>query len=262
MPTETAEHPLRERVTRQLMRLGLGKSVLLITVLSVLGSWLVMVVSHVLSILVLGYGLSNTSFIIGTLTPALVAPGVSFYFMYILQELEKARHQANTLATTDALTGIYNRRYFMVQAESEFIKSQRYKTHLSVIMLDVDHFKAVNDTYGHDGGDEILKAISRAAAQSVRGPDILARFGGEEFIVLLPQTGGEEAMLVAERIRLGIAAQRVPHGDQTIQITASLGVSSWDKSTANLADLLKHADNALYQCKAQGRNRCIMANAR
>lgn len=255
-----SDHRLRERVTQYLIGLGLAKSVLLITVMSVVGSWLIMLISHLAANLALGHGLSSTSFIIGTITPALVAPGVSVYFVHILHELEKARHQAYTLAVTDALTGVYNRRYFMGQAEAEFAKSLRYKTPVSIIMMDVDHFKSVNDTYGHDGGDNVLKAISHAASESVRGQDILARFGGEEFIVLLPQTGGDEALLVAERIRHEIGVQQVQHGDQTIQVTASLGVATLTKNVSSLSALLKRADEALYRCKAEGRNRCILAS--
>lgn len=174
---------------------------------------------------------------------------------------EKAlRRKLEQLATTDPLTGLANRRRFMEVAEDEVARAKRYGQVLSLLTLDIDHFKSVNDTYGHDMGDEAIKAVSRVIEGELRdGIDLAARVGGEEFSVLLPSTDRCGAMAVAERIRQKIAATEIQHRGEMISVTASLGLSSWAPldTLHSLDDFLIHADKALYAAKNGGRNQTV-----
>ena len=241
--------------------LSVVQKMTLITTVSVLLSWLVILIYDSAATFLAATGASVTTWVIGTVTPLVVAPIVSWYFVHVMQELRTARDLAQTLSITDVLTGVFNRRHFLAQAEAEFAKAQRYKIAMSIIMLDIDHFKSVNDSYGHSAGDNVLVGVSQVIAKCLREPDVLARYGGEEFIVLLPQTGSDEAMVVVERIRQEVATLKVPHGDaQSISVTVSLGVAAISESANTLETLLKHADAALYQGKARGRNQSVLAD--
>lgn len=171
------------------------------------------------------------------------------------EALEKYR-QAEHEASTDMLTGLHNRRYFTIQTNREIELSKRHHRAMSLIMLDVDHFKKFNDAYGHAIGDEVLKVMGRVLPESVRTTDIAARFGGEEFVVLCPDTDSEGAMRVAERIREAIMAVELVdlEGKPVRQITASLGVTSLLPTDERMAELMERADMALYACKMNGRN--------
>jgi len=181
---------------------------------------------------------------------------VSFFFVYLLQELDKARQAAHALAVQDYLTGLFNRRYFMAHAAMAFANARRYGTPLSVLALDADHFKAINDTHGHPAGDQVLVAIGQVMQTCVRAQDVPARSGGEEFMVLLPLADAASAMATAERIRQAVAGQVIPHEHHTLQVTLSVGVASVTPDTASLDELLTHCDKALYSAKAAGRNVC------
>jgi diguanylate cyclase (GGDEF)-like protein/PAS domain S-box-containing protein len=171
-------------------------------------------------------------------------------------EQQLARQELKRLATEDGLTGLFNRRYFMELGTREFESSKRYGDPLSVIMFDADKFKTVNDTYGHDVGDTVLKTIAKSALGNLRDVDVLGRIGGEEFAVVLPHTSADMAVMVAERFRQDIAATRIPaHNGITITITLSFGVCQMFPEAHSLDDLLKKADEALYQAKQNGRNR-------
>jgi diguanylate cyclase (GGDEF)-like protein len=161
------------------------------------------------------------------------------------------------LAITDELTGARNRRYVRERLDQECERAARYRIPLSCIMLDVDDFKVVNDSWGHAAGDGVLKELCRRIYRHIRKVDLLARYGGEEFVVLLPQTGMSGAMLEAERIRKALANapfEQLPPG---MRVTASLGVALFDPKTMEGGeDLLKAADTALYRAKSLGKNRC------
>lgn len=161
------------------------------------------------------------------------------------------------LATTDSLTGLYNRRRFMELAEREFARSIRYDRQLSLFMIDIDLFKNVNDTYGHSVGDEVLRALSETAILALRNADIIGRLGGEEFAVLLPETGGESAQEVAERLRQSVERTIINTAVADLQITVSIGVATRNSSTNVVETLLKEADVALYDAKQSGRNRVV-----
>src|SRR3972149_1465480 len=133
-----------------------------------------------------------------------------------------------TLAITDGMTGLYNHRYFLERINEEFERTRRYKRSLSLIMIDVDHFKKYNDTHGHQKGDEILKRVTKILKDTVRKSDTIARYGGEEFIIIFPETGGKEALSVAEKLRMEVEAHDFPGGEtQPLgRITISQGVAT------------------------------------
>jgi diguanylate cyclase (GGDEF)-like protein len=159
------------------------------------------------------------------------------------------------LATTDVLTGLCNRRSFMELAQQELERSGRHNLSLSLLLLDVDRFKLVNDRFGHQAGDMVLKHIAETGRSTLRKIDVFARFGGEEFVVLLPETGLEGAAVVAERLRMNMADYKILVGDRMLSYTASIGVASC-RGTAlpDLGALIKAADEALYASKNKGRN--------
>jgi diguanylate cyclase (GGDEF)-like protein/PAS domain S-box-containing protein len=168
---------------------------------------------------------------------------------YAQEELERR-------AYSDYLTGLANRRHFLELAESELARHLRYGRELSILMLDVDRFKQVNDTYGHKVGDLVLKNLSDVCRATLRNVDIVGRMGGEEFAVLLPETGSEHAMDAAERLRTAIAAAQVTlSGGLPLHSTASIGVATLSEKDADIDMLLNQADQALYRAKGEGRNR-------
>lgn len=158
------------------------------------------------------------------------------------------------LAETDPLTGIRNMRCILEYGKEDFRKSKRYGRSMSVLMLDVDHFKRINDTYGHQAGDAVLKEVARTCRESMREPDVIGRFGGEEFLVVLPETGIKAALSAAERLRRKIEEIETPSKDGVITVTVSIGVSQVIESDAVLDNVIKRADEALYIAKTRGRN--------
>jgi diguanylate cyclase (GGDEF)-like protein/PAS domain S-box-containing protein len=174
------------------------------------------------------------------------------------QELQEVRAQLaarvrelDALATIDGLTGIANRRTFQARLESECARSNRGGARLAVMLLDIDHFKTVNDNYGHPAGDEVLTMMGRVLASSSRNTDFVARFGGEEFVVLLIDTGEAAAKEAAQRLRTRIAAEPWPY----LPITVSIGIASWGPGARSASELIARADRALYFSKEHGRNR-------
>lgn len=166
------------------------------------------------------------------------------------KEMEKKLEE---LASIDDLTGVWNRRYFFEIGKNEFLRSKRYKAYFTIMMIDIDHFKKINDTYGHAAGDEVLKKITSVLKRNLRDVDILARLGGEEFAVLLPNTETQGALIVAERLRKAVESSSVMFENRELRATISIGTAD-EKSAASLDELLKNADSALYTAKNQGRN--------
>ncbi len=169
-------------------------------------------------------------------------------------ELKKAVAELEKLATTDSLTGIANRRSLLEIGENEFNRARRYNRKLSVLMLDVDRFKQINDTYGHAVGDEALQAITRALASALRKGDSFGRFGGEEFLAFLPETNLDYAVAVADRIRITIAELCIFARKKSVSMTVSIGVTEYCESDLNIDDTIRRADDALYDAKHRGRN--------
>lgn len=176
-----------------------------------------------------------------------------------LQELEQANKRLEVISTTDALTTIYNRGHFETRLEAEYKRAIRHQHQLSIILCDVDHFKSINDNYGHKVGDECLKLIASIFKNRItRSGDIVARFGGEEFIVLLVDTPMSRAAHIAETLRLEVRNQQFKAGSKAIDLTASFGVAELNNSCLAAAEqIVSHADIALYQAKNSGRDRVI-----
>ncbi len=170
------------------------------------------------------------------------------------QKVKDRTRELELLATRDPLTNIFNRRAFYQKGEPIFRASQRYKRNLSVIMLDIDHFKRFNDIYGHAVGDQVLVMIADCFRKSCRDSDFAARFGGEEFVLLLEEADSHSALKFAERLRETIAELSLPGIEQTI--TASLGIACLNPETQSIDELIRRADRALYEAKHSGRNRC------
>jgi diguanylate cyclase (GGDEF)-like protein len=158
------------------------------------------------------------------------------------------------LASTDSLTEIYNRRCFFEMAIREFERAKRYGLCLSTIMIDIDHFKKINDSYGHLAGDQVLRRVAQICVKEIRGTDIIGRYGGEEFAIVLPDTDIPEARIVADRLCQHIAKEKVSTPSGEIGVTSSMGIAALDPACYRLEDLLEHSDIALYLAKHNGRN--------
>ncbi len=169
-------------------------------------------------------------------------------------ELKAAKELAEELANKDELTGLNNRRAFFEQSNQVFKQARRFKHPLSVLMMDIDHFKRINDNYGHAVGDKALKVISQFLHSMTREIDIVARMGGEEFAFVLPETGREEAVNLAERLRRKIESTIIVHNDKQLHVTVSFGVFSCLTENETLDSMLTKADDALYIAKKKGRN--------
>jgi diguanylate cyclase (GGDEF)-like protein len=159
------------------------------------------------------------------------------------------------LATTDSLTGLSNRRHFLDLASAEWDRTLRYDRPLAVLMMDIDHFKSINDGHGHAVGDYVIAEVADICREQKRSSDIVARIGGEEFIVLLPETDLASAVIVAERLRQQIGARDVDLGTRIARVTVSIGVAELQPGMASIDELIKLADRALYVAKRTGRNR-------
>jgi diguanylate cyclase (GGDEF)-like protein len=165
---------------------------------------------------------------------------------------------------TDPLTQVYNRRYLDRRLEEEIVRSKRYGLDLSILLLDIDHFKRVNDTYGHQAGDAVLSALGSLIKTTLREPDVAARYGGEEFLIVCVSTAIDGAGLVAERLRHLVESHQVEIADdsggrKTIQISISVGAAGLSGNVDSMDKLVQAADKALYRAKQEGRNRVVIA---
>jgi diguanylate cyclase (GGDEF)-like protein/PAS domain S-box-containing protein len=179
-------------------------------------------------------------------------------------ELQTAFDREQKFAQTDALTGINNRRHLFERAEHEYVVASRYQQPLSVIMFDIDKFKNVNDTFGHAVGDQVLQRVAQAACEELRSADVIGRYGGEEFVIVLPMTKAQQAYPLAERIRVGVAAIRVPTEKGDANVTLSIGIVDMIHGEQNESAeaLIRRADTAMYSAKHAGRNRTEIGGKR
>jgi two-component system cell cycle response regulator len=175
------------------------------------------------------------------------------------QELLEQSRRLETMIFEDALTGLANRRFILTQLASHVSAARRHRRPVSVAIVDIDHFKPVNDEYGHQAGDQVLVAVATALAEHLRAEDQLGRLGGEEFLVVLPDTHAEAAQRVTEKLRCEVARTRATHGGHELSVTVSIGTATWDGETPE--QLLRRADDALYAAKAGGRDRTLSAPA-
>lgn len=164
-----------------------------------------------------------------------------------------------TLSITDGLTGLYNRRYLTDRMIEEFYESRRYNSEMSLLLLDIDDFKLINDTFGHPIGDVVLRELAFILKDEVRKSDVAGRYGGEEFLIIMPHTAVEEAFRMAERIRLRIEAYKVTVLPEDVPVTISIGLASTIHKTLTVGELLKIVDKALYEAKGKGKNRTVKA---
>lgn len=172
-------------------------------------------------------------------------------------ELKSANEKLNHLATTDALTGVYNRRQFFNLADKELLRAARYQHTTTILMMDIDHFKQINDAHGHGAGDEALKQFCQRCKEALRTQDVIGRLGGEEFAIFLPETDVQSAKRVAERIRESVAEAQLKSSSGIFQMTVSIGITEAENTERELRQPLMRADEALYHAKHQGRNRVI-----
>ena len=166
------------------------------------------------------------------------------------------RDALSDLAFRDELTGLFNRRYFDQKLQEEINRCSRYNRKLSLILGDIDHFKSYNDDFGHQKGDEVLQSVSEMIRRSCRSSDTAARYGGEELVIILPETDTDGAFLVAEKARKLIEARAGDVAGRTV--TVSMGISSFNSKNDGPAEMIAAADKALYKAKDTGRNRCVM----
>ena len=171
--------------------------------------------------------------------------------------IEKSR--LYELSVHDGLTHLYVHRYFQLALENEIRRTRRYGSQCALILIDVDHFKNFNDTWGHQAGDKVLKSVAAKIKETVRTVDVPARYGGEEFAVILPETGLEPAKLVSERLRQRVADLEISGNEEVLRVTVSLGLAVFPGSAQNKLELIRAADKALYAAKHAGRNRVMVA---
>lgn len=184
---------------------------------------------------------------------------LAFISAKFMQKLNKAQEELEISATTDSLTGLFNRKAAYERLSEQLAKTRRLSTHLSCLMIDIDHFKRVNDQHGHLVGDRVLQEVADCIKQSSREYDILCRYGGEEFLIILPETGLSTAITVAERYRQKIAEAVIEIDQQKLRLTISIGVTEAQSDETETRDMvIARADEALYQAKEQGRNQVVV----
>lgn len=191
------------------------------------------------------------------LAPTFIAPPIIYKFLDIIRQLRLAHELLESLSQEDYLTGVYNRRHLEETAAKEFSLAMRHKFPVSIMILDIDHFKQVNDTHGHLIGDQVLIALTQCVYEMIRQTDIFGRYGGEEFILFMPHTALDDAVMLSERMRQAIADNKFQSNTDSakVNITVSVGVASATPETKTLEDLILNADLALYRAKELGRNR-------
>lgn len=195
--------------------------------------------------------------VLSILTLAILLGSTYWMFTRLLTQLALAQRALQEASITDELTGLRNRRYLMQRYHEEFDRARRLGSQLGFFMLDLDHFKAINDSHGHPFGDLVLKSVARAIADTVREYDIASRYGGEEFAVIVSETSHHDMTMLAERIREAIAALSIGNESVCVRVTVSVGVAALvDGDTPET--LLQRADSALYQAKHEGRNRTVL----
>ncbi len=173
------------------------------------------------------------------------------------EQIRQLNARLERLAMIDELTDLPNRRAFFLQGAKEISRAERNKISFSLLMLDLDHFKNINDTYGHDAGDFVLKQFSNLLRENIRESDMAARLGGEEFSILLPETELKYAVKFAERIRQAVEQERMRVQDQSINMTVSIGVVTYSENLPDPKSVIKQADDCLYKAKRQGRNKVV-----
>ncbi|QGZ31530.1 sensor domain-containing diguanylate cyclase [Stutzerimonas stutzeri] len=170
------------------------------------------------------------------------------------RQLQTANQELQRLSSTDRLTGLFNRGHWEEMLRQDYARHRRYDRNAALVMFDIDHFKQINDNYGHQAGDAVIQQTAELIRQGMRDSDIAGRYGGEEFVVLLPDTDSEGAVTFAERLRQSIEAHEVIHEGHRIRFTVSLGIADLSQPTGGYTQLIERADSAMYASKSAGRN--------
>ena len=251
-----ADDPRRPGWRAAMVRMGYLRSQLVITLFSI-------VVSVLLTALLLRDPGMTADVRVGALltaaaVPAMVAPLASHFMLTLAFELDAAHTALADTARRDVLTGVFNRRYFMEEFDRELARAERTLNPLTLLLIDADHFKRINDAYGHATGDDVLRQLAQSIAGSMRPYDRLARYGGEEFVAVLPGATLDEAYAVAERVRDAVAGTPFAlRNGEPLRVTVSVGVSELEPGDVRGAAMFDRADSALYRAKDAGRNRCL-----
>jgi len=246
-------HPTNVMKREEYLRLAIIMETLFSVGVSVMITFLILLLTPQMNFLqgiVLAIGL-----------PLLVVPPLGYSHHKLIFDLETSRKKIEELSRTDGLTGLLNRRFFFEKVEDNMALAKRYGYPISLLLIDLDHFKSVNDRFGHQTGDEVLRCTAASLSKAKRSTDILARYGGEEFVILMPQTGGEKALNLDRRLRQGLADDQAKSNGKFPPVTISIGAACSDQHGYDLDRLLKEADLALYQAKAKGRDTFVFSGS-
>ncbi|WP_161569196.1 GGDEF domain-containing protein [Candidatus Oscillochloris fontis] len=238
-------------------KIGIFYASLIITVLSILLSQMI---THMIYIITQD-SMSTSGKIASLLSPLIIAPFFSWWFMGMLLRIHALERKMRFLATYDVLTGVYNRNSFFIYAIDLLNLIQQEQHELTVLYIDIDNFKNINDVYGHDIGDSVLKNFGLYLRLNVRDSDLIGRIGGEEFVIALPKTSLLHGQMVAEDLRQGLEYKEMALSrSDSINITISIGISNSNhKNYRNIDQLIKMSDTALYEAKKSGRNRIVVS---
>lgn len=240
-----------------MLRLGHKPTVAAITAASILMS---MVLTALVNVAVDNTANLPLDLVIAFIVPLVIAPLASYWAVGLLFEVEQARAQLQIAVVRDSLTGLYNRGHFVARLREEIERSRREPQSLALLLIDVDRFKAINDSFGHAAGDAVLERLGEVLVDALRPYDLIARYGGEEFVALLPGADRKQAEAAAERIRARLESTPFEWGrtaEGRGRVTASLGVTCLGGAEDTADALLARADRAMYAAKNAGRNRCV-----
>jgi diguanylate cyclase (GGDEF)-like protein len=237
-----------------LRRLGISGTIFMLTILAIAISMLITFLIHAVT---RAKPPDVLAISIAIIAPLVIVPLFSSFALHLLFQLDQAEEILRLLSIQDDLTGATNRRHFINLAENEIKRRNRYGGIFSIAFIDIDDFKSINDTFGHPAGDQTLRSMSDVCTKNIRTTDTFARYGGDEFVILMPNTDREQAIECVERIRNIISTTSVPYLQNEIHFTVSMGVISINNPDMDLEGLLSQVDRALYSAKRKGKNRVV-----
>lgn len=238
-----------------LQRAGLIRTTFAVTGLSILAS---VAITYLVTQYLDG-GASPSAILIAILAPAIIAPLFSYALLRLLFQLDAAEERLRQLSIQDDLTQVYNRRHFIEHAKVEWERAMRYGEEFAIVIFDIDDFKRINDIYGHLAGDELLREVSRVCEKEARASDMFARYGGDEFVYLIPNSGAIDAQEFMKRVQKRLSEKVMKIGEDEIRITVSMGAGRFDDETPDFEAILSRADQALYTAKRSGGNAAWMS---
>ena len=216
------------------------------------------VVLAVVTDLILSRSVHLASIYVSAVITVLVGPVILHFFVSLISRLDKSESKLKALSIMDDLTDVYNRRYFLEQAEKELAKAQRYGTIFTVLLLDVDNLKLINERHGQAAGDAVLQSLANTCMNNLRTMDIFSRFGGGEFAYLIPESDKIDVVTFAKRVLDVVEDSAVVFDNQEIHFTVSIGIKSYDSMVRTMDGMLKEVNEALAEAKNRGRNRIVI----